>query len=125
MNEAAAAAVFANPPYNVPIGGHAQGRGRIKHPDFVVASGEKDEEEFHAFLKNCLAAAACVSRGGAIHYVCMDWRHIETLVSAGRAIYMSIQREAPPGNSASPFGVCRPRFSKSDVKVTLRAVSER
>ncbi|MGJ0509369.1 MAG: DNA-methyltransferase, partial [Methylocystis sp.] len=87
MNGAAAAAVFADPPYNVPIGGHAQGRGRIKHPDFVVASGEIDEEVFHAFLKNCLAAVACVSRGGAIHYVCMDWRHIETLVSAGRAIY--------------------------------------
>ncbi|CAJ0849423.1 hypothetical protein AMST5_00123 [freshwater sediment metagenome] len=87
MNGTAAAAVITDPPYNVPIGGHAQGRGRIKHPDFVVASGEMDEEQFHAFLKNCLGAAASVSRGGAVHYVFMDWRHIETLISAGRAIY--------------------------------------
>lgn len=87
MQGAAAAAVFTDPPYNVPIGGHAQGRGQIKHPDFVVASGEMDEEEFHAFLKNCLWGAAGVSRGGAVHFVCMDWRHIETLISAGPDIY--------------------------------------
>ncbi len=40
MNGEEAAAVFADPPYNVPIRGHAQGRGRIKHPDFLVASGD-------------------------------------------------------------------------------------
>jgi hypothetical protein len=37
----AAQLVFVDPPYNVPIRGHVSGKGRIKHREFVQASGEK------------------------------------------------------------------------------------
>jgi hypothetical protein len=40
MGEELAATVFTDPPYNVPIDGHASGRGAIHHRSFPMASGE-------------------------------------------------------------------------------------
>lgn len=45
-----AAMVFTDPPYNVPIDGHASGLGAIHHRPFPMASGEMDKTEFAAFL---------------------------------------------------------------------------
>jgi DNA modification methylase len=78
--------VFTDPPYNVKIA-DIQGRGRIKHPEFAFASGEMDESEFIAFLKTTLGNAARVSRNDAIHYVCIDWRHVSELIAASRSVY--------------------------------------
>ncbi|MGE4173790.1 MAG: site-specific DNA-methyltransferase [Methylocystis sp.] len=87
MQDELAAMVFTDPPYNVHIGGHVQGRGRVKHDEFAFASGEMSEREFEAFLAVCLESAAAVSRDGAVHFVCMDWRHIDLLMTVGRKIY--------------------------------------
>jgi hypothetical protein len=76
--------VFTDPPYNVRIDGHVSGMGRVKHRDFAMASGEMTEEEFTQFLKATLGAAVSSSRDGALHYVCMDWRHLFETLSAGR-----------------------------------------
>jgi ParB-like nuclease domain len=43
--------VFTDPPYNVPISGHAGGSGAIKHREFVMASGEMTASEFTSFLE--------------------------------------------------------------------------
>ena len=45
-----AAMVFTDPPYNVRISGHVQGRGRVKHDEFAVASGEMSDADFQSFL---------------------------------------------------------------------------
>lgn len=45
-----AAAVFADPPYNVKIDGHVSGLGRTRHREFAMASGEMSEAEFTGFL---------------------------------------------------------------------------
>ncbi|MBV9248385.1 MAG: ParB N-terminal domain-containing protein [Acetobacteraceae bacterium] len=45
-----AAMVFTDPPYNVPIDGHASGLGAIHHRPFTMASGEMDSTQFTAFL---------------------------------------------------------------------------
>jgi DNA modification methylase len=79
--------LMSDPPYNVAVQGHVQGRGRHKHAEFAFASGEMSDAEFRAFLTQCLTAAADVSRDGAIHYVFMDWRHVETLIGVGREVY--------------------------------------
>lgn len=79
--------MFADPPYNVPIVGHARGRGRKRHADFVMACGEMSEQQFTAFLRQILEHAASYSRNGALHYVCIDWRHIGELLTAGRPVY--------------------------------------
>jgi DNA modification methylase len=78
-------AAFLNPPYNVRINGHANARGR--HREFAMASGEMDEAAFRSFLSETLGACARVSRDGAVHFVCMDWRHLEDLMAVGGALY--------------------------------------
>jgi DNA modification methylase len=79
--------VFTDPPYNVPINGHVSGNGRVRHREFAMASGEMSEAEFTQFLSTTLGHAVNVSRDGALHFICMDWRHVFELFSVGRALY--------------------------------------
>jgi DNA modification methylase len=78
-------AAFLDPPYNVRIGGHAVAAG--SHREFAMASGEMSEAQFRSFLADTLGAAERVSRDGAVHFVCMDWRHMDDVSAAGSAIY--------------------------------------
>jgi DNA modification methylase len=77
---------FLDPPYNVRIGG-VVGRGRTKHSEFAMASGEMSSADYVRFLDVTLNAAASVSREGALHYVCTDWRHIAELLAATNPVY--------------------------------------
>jgi DNA modification methylase len=86
MGEARAAMGFLDPPYNVRVR-DIVGRGRVKHSEFAMASGELSREGFVEFLKGTLAAAAAVSRDGAVHFICMDWRHIGELLDAAGTVY--------------------------------------
>ena len=79
--------VFVDPPYNVSIDGHVSGLGRTRHAEFAMASGEMSEAEFTAFLGTALGHHAAHSAEGALHFVCMDWRHAGELLTAGRSIY--------------------------------------
>lgn len=84
--------VFTDPPYNVPINGHASGLGAVKHSDFAMAAGEMSQEAFEAFLIATLKPVAAVMRNGAIAFVCMDWRHVGDLSVAGHVVF------GPPKN---------------------------
>jgi DNA modification methylase len=77
---------FLDPPYNVSVKAMI-GRGAIKHDEFAMASGEMSKEQFVAFLKESLRTAAAASVDGAVHFACMDWRHVAELVAAGREVY--------------------------------------
>jgi ParB-like nuclease domain len=77
---------FLDPPYNVRVR-DIGGRGQVKHQEFAMASGEMSQEAFTAFLTDVLSLAAHASADGAVHFVCMDWRHISELVAAGGAAY--------------------------------------
>ncbi|WP_109354752.1 DNA methyltransferase [Sphingorhabdus sp. EL138] len=79
--------VFTDPPYNVPISGHVCGLGTVQHREFDMASGEMTEQQFEDFLKSALGHVAAASIDGSIHYVCMDWRHMTELLSAGSTSY--------------------------------------
>ena len=78
-------AAFLDPPYNVRISGHANARGR--HREFAMASGEMSDAAFRTFLSDSLGACAKVSRDGAVHFVCIDWRHMDALSTVGGSIY--------------------------------------
>lgn len=78
-------AAFMDPPYNVKINGHANAKGR--HREFAMASGEMSEAAFRTFLQETLRAAEAVSRTGAVHFICMDWRHLDDVSLVGRSIY--------------------------------------
>lgn len=83
--------VFTDPPYNVPIDGHVGGSGATKHREFVMASGEMTPEAFAAFLKTAFGNLAAYSVDGSIHYICMDWRHLEEMMAAGRTAYSELK----------------------------------
>ncbi|MCA8881917.1 MAG: ParB N-terminal domain-containing protein [Rhodobacteraceae bacterium] len=79
--------VFSDPPYNVPIDGHAGGSGRVKHREFAMAAGEMTAAEFTEFLTRAFRNMADHSADGAIHFLCMDWRHMAEMLAAGAAVY--------------------------------------
>lgn len=83
--------VFVDPPYNVPIRGHVSGLGRTVHREFVEASGEMSQPEFTAFLETSFANIASNCRDGAIAYVCMDWRHLEEALAAGKKVFSELK----------------------------------
>ena len=83
--------VFTDPPYNVPIAGHVSGLGRTKHSDFVMASGEMTPDAFEQFLLTTCSNMARYSRDGAIHFICMDWRHARELAAVGDKVYTELK----------------------------------
>ena len=65
LGEQKAAAIFTDPPYNVPIDGHVCGNGKVKHSNFAMASGEMSEDEFIKFLQKFIELAINSSSDGS------------------------------------------------------------
>jgi DNA modification methylase len=91
MGEERAAMVFSDPPYNVPIDGHATGLGKIHHRSFAMAAGEMSPSAFAVFLARSLRNQSAFCLGGALLYLCMDWRHMTELLAAGREAEAELQ----------------------------------
>jgi DNA modification methylase len=91
MGERRAQMVFVDPPYNVSIENVLTANGRVKHPEFLMASGEMSSEEYAGFLARALRHHAAYSRPGSIHFVCMDWRHMGEVLEATEAIYSGLK----------------------------------
>lgn len=100
----AAQLVFTDPPYNCRIRGHVSGLGKLTHREFVMGSGEMSEAEFTGFLKTVLGHLAAVSVDGSIHYVCMDWRHMEELLAAGTEAYAELKNLVVWGKDNAGMG---------------------
>jgi len=83
--------VFTDPPYNVPIHGHATGNGRTRHREFAMAVGEMSRGQFGHFLATGLNLHARHSAQGSLHFVCMDWRHLSEMLSAGNQVYAELK----------------------------------
>jgi DNA modification methylase len=79
--------VVTDPPYNVRIDGHAMGRGKVRHREFRMASGEMSEAAFTGFLERFIRSTIKFSQDGCINYIFMDWRHLPELLSAARPFY--------------------------------------
>jgi DNA modification methylase len=80
-------AMFSDPPYNVPIDGHATGLGRKQHREFAMATGEMTPSEYTDFLQRAFQLQASCSRNGSLHYICIDWRHVRELLNASTSLY--------------------------------------
>jgi 16S rRNA G966 N2-methylase RsmD len=91
MGDRRAQMVFVDPPYNLAIRDVLTAKGEVKHPEFVMATGEMSSEEFTDFLARALGYHAAYSQPGAIHFVCMDWRHLGELLRAGEAVYSGLK----------------------------------
>lgn len=91
LGEDQARMVFTDPPYNVAIDGHVGGKGEIHHREFAMASGEMDAQAFTAFLGKVFAHLATHAADGALHYVCMDWRHMGEVLAAGKSAFSELK----------------------------------
>ena len=87
MDGQKAGMVITDPPFNVKVQGHVGGRGKIKHDEFAMASGEMSSIEFTAFLKNTFSHLVANSTQGSVHTIFMDWRHLPEIIAAGEAVY--------------------------------------
>lgn len=83
--------VFTDPPYNVRIGGHVSGLGKVQHREFSMASGEMNQSEFTRFLGKAFGRLKEFSADGSIHYICMDWRHMREVLDAADGIYTELK----------------------------------
>ena len=91
MDGKLAAMVFSDPPYNQKISGHVSGKGKVRHREFIMATGEMTPDEFAAFLVNACKLMAANSADGAIHFICIDWAHAGDLLNAGQAAYSQLK----------------------------------
>lgn len=82
-----AAMIITDPPFNVPIRGHVSGLGKIEHMEFAMAAGEMTPEEYTAFLETVFRLMAAYAVDGSLHFVFIDWRHLQEMLAAGKAVY--------------------------------------
>ena len=90
MDAQSAGMVITDPPYNVKVQGHVGGKGKIKHQEFAMASGEMSSVEFTQFLTTTFDLLAAHSIPGSVHTIFMDWRHLPEIIEAGQAVYSAM-----------------------------------
>lgn len=91
LGDERAQVAFCDPPYNVQIAGHARGKAATPFREFAMASGEMTSEAFTEFLATAFGHLAAFSVEGAIHYQCMDWRHLREALTAGERVYAELK----------------------------------
>lgn len=86
LGDETADVVATDPPYNVPIQGHAGGKGKHKHREFAEATGELSDEAFEAWLEEFVTVVSQHLRKGGLLYCFMDWRSLDLVVRVGRKV---------------------------------------
>jgi DNA modification methylase len=81
--------ILTDPPFNVRVK-DISGKGRTRHAEFAMASGEMREDEYVAFLRQILAAVLPKTFEGALLYLFMDWRHLFETLTAARLLDLSL-----------------------------------
>jgi DNA modification methylase len=90
LGNAIASMIFTDPPYNLP----AKSIGQVcadTHGDFAMGSGEMSSEQFTEFLGKVMKQICTYSADGSIHYLFMDWRHMEEILAAGNSHYSELK----------------------------------
>ncbi|MGD0274803.1 MAG: DNA methyltransferase [Syntrophales bacterium] len=90
MNGQSAGMVITDPPFNVKVNGHVGGKGKIRHREFAMASGEMSSPEFTQFLQTAFRLLVQHSSQGSIHAIFMDWRHLPEIIAAGQQTYSTL-----------------------------------
>ena len=90
MGDKRANMVLTDPPFNDSVADIGS-MGKIKHDEFVMASGEMSVTEFTNFLKTFMQHAKNYSVDGSLHYLFMDWRHILEISTAASSVYDEIK----------------------------------
>lgn len=83
MREGQAQLLLTDEPYNVKISGNVT---RGAHREFVMASGEMSDREFHIFNDAWMAACRSHLHDGALFGTFIDWRGYPTVHAAATAL---------------------------------------
>ena len=75
--------IFTDPPYNL-APEQFSGFGKNEAKTFKEGVGEMSPQEFIEFLESIFRNQIRYSKKGSIHYVCMDWKHVNEISTAGR-----------------------------------------
>jgi len=89
-----ASLVFTDPPYNVAIDGNVAnigGKGQVQYRSFAMGCGEMTVSGFTSFLSTTFQHLVANSLDGSIHFVCMDWRHMQEMLAAGYKVYSELK----------------------------------
>ena len=82
---------FSGETSEIPIQGYVSGLGAIRHREFAMGCGEMNSDQFGAFLTRIFSLLARYSLDGAIHFICMDWRHTAEVLAAGAQVYTELK----------------------------------
>lgn len=83
--------VITDPPYNQKINGHVCGKGKIKHEEFDMASGEMCDSEFQAFIAKYMENLIKFSCNGSLHYIYSDWAGLRLVLNEGHRLYTELK----------------------------------
>ena len=78
--------------------------GVTRHAEFAMASGEMTNDEFIAFLVTIFGLLKQYSKNGSLHYIFMDWRHLEEILKAGGQVYDELKNLIVWSKSAGGMG---------------------
>jgi DNA modification methylase len=87
LNDELAQMIVTDPPWNLRIQGHVGGRGKVRHREFKMASGEMTEAEYAKFLDTVIKLLIAFSCAGSIHFIFSDWRHLRELLHTAHSRY--------------------------------------
>lgn len=76
----------SDPPYNLATS-FFQGRGKIRHGNFLENYGENSPDEFTRTLTAAFRLAAKHTIDGALLYYFGDWRHCVEYITAGKSVF--------------------------------------
>lgn len=86
MDGARAHAAFTDVPYNRKAH-DISGKGKAGPRSFKMAAGEMSGERYVEFLTASMKLMVAHSVSGALHYHCIDWRHMRDLQTAADEVY--------------------------------------
>lgn len=84
MGDAKPSVIIADPPWNFPVKSMG-GKGAIKHPEFIMGSGEMTADKFLGFQTDWIATAVQNLAPGQLIYIATDWRAQHATATAALA----------------------------------------
>jgi DNA modification methylase len=104
MQDERADVAFVEPPNDLQMDNPVPSKGRGRHRKFAQGSGQLSRDQFIGLLTGSCSLLANYSKDGAIHFVCIDWKNLDGLLSAGREVYSELKNIVVWVKSASGLG---------------------
>jgi DNA modification methylase len=89
MDGQTAKMILQDPPWNISMD-VISGSGKIKHRQFVMASGEMSDDEFRSFLRDQFICNMAACDKDAVIEVFIDWRGVEKVITAGATLGLEL-----------------------------------